>query len=103
MDQKAEVQKFFDKVVYYTPYEERYIRRTNLNAYDILKRKDIVLEDFDTSVAHLKRLYGAFFMMDMPQPELHACLIVARISPASCGVRVLTFSPRSISTSFVKS
>lgn len=47
MDQKAEVQRFFDRVVYYTPYEERYVRRTNLNAYDILKRKDVVLECFD--------------------------------------------------------
>jgi ubiquinone/menaquinone biosynthesis C-methylase UbiE len=47
MDQKAEVQRFFDRVVYYTPYEERYVKRTNLNAYDILKRKDVVLECFD--------------------------------------------------------
>lgn len=44
MDQKVVVKDFFDKVVYYTPYEERYIKRTNLNAYDILKRRDVALQ-----------------------------------------------------------
>lgn len=47
MDQKGAVKAFFDKVVYYTPYEERYRNRTNLNAYDILTRKDVVLECLD--------------------------------------------------------
>jgi len=47
MDQKAIVRSFFDRVVYYTPYEERYVNRTNLNAYDILTRKDVVLEGLD--------------------------------------------------------
>lgn len=47
MDQKGAVKAFFDKVVYYTPYEARYRDRTNLNAYDILTRKDIALECLD--------------------------------------------------------
>lgn len=47
MDQKGAVKAFFDKVVYYTPYEERYRNRTNLNAYDILTRKDVVLDCLD--------------------------------------------------------
>lgn len=36
---------------------------------------NVVLEDFDTSVAHLHRLYGADFLADYPQREWHACLI----------------------------
>lgn len=36
---------------------------------------NVVLEDFDTSVAHLRALYGADFLADYPQREWHACLI----------------------------
>lgn len=46
-EQKTVVRDFFDRVVYYTPYEKRYIERTNLNAYDILKRRDVVIDDLD--------------------------------------------------------
>jgi hypothetical protein len=36
---------------------------------------NLVLQDFDASVAHFRELYGADFLMDLPQRELHACLI----------------------------
>jgi catechol 2,3-dioxygenase-like lactoylglutathione lyase family enzyme len=36
---------------------------------------NVVVEDFDASVAHLRELYGAEFMADMPQKEWHACLM----------------------------
>lgn len=36
---------------------------------------NLVLEDFDASVAHFTGLYGAEFMADIPNPETHACLI----------------------------
>jgi hypothetical protein len=36
---------------------------------------NLVLQDFDASVAHFRDLYGADFLMDLPQRELHACLI----------------------------
>jgi hypothetical protein len=36
---------------------------------------NVVLEDFDASVAHLQSLYGAEWFADMPQKEFHACLI----------------------------
>lgn len=35
---------------------------------------NVVLRDFDESVAHLKRVFGAEFMVDIPQKELHAFL-----------------------------
>lgn len=35
---------------------------------------NMVLEDFDLSVAHFCDVYGADFLMDMPQAEWHACL-----------------------------
>lgn len=36
---------------------------------------NLVLEDFDASVAHLAKVYDAEFMLDMPQTEWHACLV----------------------------
>lgn len=36
---------------------------------------NVVLEDFDASVAHLEARYGAEFFMDMPQKEFHAGLV----------------------------
>lgn len=55
-EQKMIVRDFFDRVVYYTPYDRRYVDRTNLNAYDILKRKDVVLECLDRLEARQGRL-----------------------------------------------
>lgn len=40
-----------------------------------LNHLNLVLEDFDASVAHFARLYDAEFMADIPNPETHACLI----------------------------
>src|SRR2546425_13030797 len=34
-----------------------------------------VVEGFDDSVAHFRDLYGAQFVLDLPQPAWHACLI----------------------------
>jgi hypothetical protein len=36
---------------------------------------NVVVEDFDASVAHFQKLYGADFLLDLPQREWHACLI----------------------------
>ena len=36
---------------------------------------NVVLEDFDASMAHLRDLFGAEFLLDMPQTEWHAALI----------------------------
>ena len=36
---------------------------------------NLVLPDFDTSVAHFRDLYGAEFLIDLPNAEFHACLI----------------------------
>jgi len=36
---------------------------------------NIVLQDFDRSVDHFRELYGAQFLLDIPQREWHACLI----------------------------
>jgi catechol 2,3-dioxygenase-like lactoylglutathione lyase family enzyme len=36
---------------------------------------NVVLQDFDASVAHFRALYGAEFMVDIPQRELHAGLV----------------------------
>lgn len=36
---------------------------------------NLVVEDFDASVAHLTGLYGAEFLMDIPNRESHACLV----------------------------
>src|SRR5262249_18355288 len=34
-----------------------------------------VMEDFDATVAHLQHLYGAKFLLDLPQATWHACLM----------------------------
>ena len=36
---------------------------------------NLVVEDFDASVAHFEALYGAHFLADLPSKEWHACLI----------------------------
>jgi hypothetical protein len=36
---------------------------------------NVVLEDFDASVAHWQELYGAEFALDIPQREWRACLM----------------------------
>jgi hypothetical protein len=36
---------------------------------------NVVLQDFDASIAHFRAAYGAEFMVDMPQKELHAGLV----------------------------
>lgn len=36
---------------------------------------NVVVEDFDASVAHLQNLYGAEFLVDLPQREWRACLV----------------------------
>lgn len=36
---------------------------------------NVVVEDFDTSVAHFRKSYGAEFMLDLPQKEFHASLV----------------------------
>src|SRR5690348_12561458 len=36
---------------------------------------NLVLEDYDASVAHFRGLFGAEFLLDLPSPNWHACLI----------------------------
>lgn len=36
---------------------------------------NIVVEDFDASVEHFQRVFGAMFLMDLPQTTWHACLV----------------------------
>jgi hypothetical protein len=36
---------------------------------------NVVLEDYDASVKHWTELYGGNFMLDLPRPEWHACLL----------------------------
>jgi hypothetical protein len=36
---------------------------------------NLILEDYDASMAHLRELYGAELLHDMPKPHWHACLI----------------------------
>lgn len=36
---------------------------------------NVVIEDLDVSVAHFRELYGAEFLVDLPQREWRACLI----------------------------
>jgi hypothetical protein len=36
---------------------------------------NVVVEDFDSAVAHLQQVFGAQFVLDLPQPEWHACLM----------------------------
>jgi hypothetical protein len=36
---------------------------------------NLVLEDFDASLTHLRELYGARLLLDMPKPAWRACLV----------------------------
>lgn len=36
---------------------------------------NVVVEDFDASVAYLKRVYDGEFLLDLPGPAWHACLV----------------------------
>lgn len=36
---------------------------------------NVVMEDFDASVEHFKTLYDAEFVVDLPSPAFHACLV----------------------------
>lgn len=36
---------------------------------------NLVLENFDASLAHFRELFGAEMLLDLPKPEWHACLI----------------------------
>jgi hypothetical protein len=36
---------------------------------------NVVLQDFDASVTHLRDLFGAVFLLDLPGPNWHACLM----------------------------
>jgi catechol 2,3-dioxygenase-like lactoylglutathione lyase family enzyme len=36
---------------------------------------NVVLQDFDESVRHLQNMYDAEFVVDIPQTEMHACLV----------------------------
>jgi hypothetical protein len=36
---------------------------------------NVVLEQFDASVKHLKDMFGAVFLLDLPGPHWHACLM----------------------------
>jgi catechol 2,3-dioxygenase-like lactoylglutathione lyase family enzyme len=40
-----------------------------------LNHMNVVVEDFDASVQHFTSVYGAEFMVDLPQKEMHACLL----------------------------
>lgn len=36
---------------------------------------NVVLENVDASVQHFQKLYGAELVIDIPRPEMHACLV----------------------------
>jgi catechol 2,3-dioxygenase-like lactoylglutathione lyase family enzyme len=36
---------------------------------------NVIVEDYDASVAQFRDLFGAEFLLDLPKPEWHACLI----------------------------
>jgi hypothetical protein len=36
---------------------------------------NVVLENFDASVAHFQKVYGAEFVVDIPHASMHACLV----------------------------
>ena len=36
---------------------------------------NVILEDFDASIKHWTELFDANFMLDLPRPEWHACLV----------------------------
>jgi hypothetical protein len=40
-----------------------------------LSHMNLVMEDFDASVNHLRDFYGAEFLLDLPGPNWHACLM----------------------------
>ena len=40
-----------------------------------LNHMNIVVEDFDASVQGYRNLYDAEFVVDLPSPEFHACLL----------------------------
>jgi catechol 2,3-dioxygenase-like lactoylglutathione lyase family enzyme len=40
-----------------------------------LSHPNLILEDYDASLAHLQDLFGAVLLMDMPKPEWHASLV----------------------------
>lgn len=40
-----------------------------------LNHVNVVFQDFDASVQHLRARYGADFLLDLPQREWHACLM----------------------------
>lgn len=40
-----------------------------------LNHMNVVLQDFDQSVRHFKEKYDAEFVLDIPQKEMHACLV----------------------------
>jgi hypothetical protein len=48
---------------------------------------NLILEDYEASMAHLRELYGAELLHDMPKPHWHACLIEIG------GVIIELFSP----------
>ncbi len=41
----------------------------------LLNHMNLVLRDFDASVEHFRKCFDAEFMVDIPNPETHACLI----------------------------
>lgn len=36
---------------------------------------NVIMEDYEASLAHLTKVYGARFLLDLPKPEWHACLV----------------------------
>lgn len=36
---------------------------------------NVIMEDYDASIAHLQNVYGGKFLLDLPKVEWHACLI----------------------------
>lgn len=40
-----------------------------------MSHPNVVVENYDASLAHLRELFGAEFLLDMPKPEWHACLV----------------------------
>ena len=55
-----------------------------------LNHINVVLQHFQDSVAHFERLYGAEFMVDMPQREMHASSRSAALF-SSCSCRTNIF------------
>jgi catechol 2,3-dioxygenase-like lactoylglutathione lyase family enzyme len=40
-----------------------------------MSHPNVVVENYDASLAHLRDLFGAEFLLDMPRDEWHACLV----------------------------